>query len=377
MDLNAHLLLVLLVGILACVGLNLTVLQLDAVANLLQVVCGDVLVKIYVINLLLEELWVSELGCHVTIVGEKQYTCGVAVETTYGIDALTACVLHEIHHGLALLWVVACRNVVLRFVKKHIHLLLDAYRLVVELHLIGAQHLCSKFSYNLTIYGDYSCLYIFVSLSTAADTCIGKILVEANRLIWVVVLLLVLDTLLHAIFCIGVIARSVLAESATLLAISSATALLVAASLLISSALLAISATTALLVAATLLESTALVLGIESTLLLVISILLLAITSALLISSALLAISATTALLVAAATTLLVAASLLITSALLALWVVASLVVVISWTIRRALWCTCLKSCSESFGAESAFVLLRSVKRCRTWTLSVVDTWTW
>ena len=327
MDLNAHLLLVLLVGILACVGLNLTVLQLDAVANLLQVVCGDVLVKIYVINLLLEELWMSELGCHVTIVGEKQYTCGVAVETTYGIDALTACVLHEIHHGLALLWVVACRNVVLRFVKKHIHLLLDAYRLVVELHLIGAQHLCSKFSYNLTIYGDYSCLYIFVSLSTAADTCIGKILVEANRLIWVVVLLLILDTLLHAIFCIGVIARSVLAESATLLAISSATALLVAASLLISSALLAISATTALLVAA--------------------------------------------------ATTLLVAASLLITSALLALWVVASLVVVISWTIRRALWCTCLKSCSESFGAESAFVLLRSVKRCRTWTLSVVDTWTW
>ena len=43
-DLNALLLLVLLVGILACVGLNLTVLQLGAVANLLQVVCGGGLV---------------------------------------------------------------------------------------------------------------------------------------------------------------------------------------------------------------------------------------------------------------------------------------------------------------------------------------------
>ena len=361
MDLYAHLLLVLLVSIFACVSLDFAIFKLDAVANLLDVMCSDVLVEIYVINLLLEELRMSELRSHVSIVGEKQYTCGVAVETTYRVDALAACILHEIHNSLALLWVVACCHIVLRFVEKYIYLLLDAYWLVVELHLVGAQHLGSEFGNHLTINGDHSCLYVFVSLSTAAYTCICKILVEADRLIGIVVFLLVLDTLLHAVLGIWVIAWSVRTESSALLSIATTTALLVATALLsISTALLlSISATTALLVATALLITTALSLRIES------SILLLTVATALLsISSALLlSISATTALLVATALLLSISTALLtVAAALLRLRIISSLVI-ISWTIRRALLCTSLQSRSESFGTESAFVLVSSVIR--------------
>ena len=94
MNLNAHLLLVCVGGIADCIGLDVAIFERDAIGNLLHVGGREVLVKMNMVNLLLQELGVSEFGCQVAVVGEEKHTCGVAVKTTNGIDALAAAVLH-------------------------------------------------------------------------------------------------------------------------------------------------------------------------------------------------------------------------------------------------------------------------------------------
>ena len=58
-----------------------------------------------------------ELRSEVAVVGEQEHAGCVAVEASYRVDALRAHVLHEVHHGLTLLRVVACCHAVLRFVR--------------------------------------------------------------------------------------------------------------------------------------------------------------------------------------------------------------------------------------------------------------------
>ena len=53
------------------------------------------------------------------------------------------------------------------------------------------------FGYYLAVNAYYTCLDELIGLATAADTCIGKELVQAEWLVWIVVNLLVLDALLH------------------------------------------------------------------------------------------------------------------------------------------------------------------------------------
>ena len=103
----------------------LAVLKLDALSNLLHVVSRYVLVEVYVVYLLLQELRVCELRSEVAVVGQEEHTGGIAVKTSNGIDTLRANVLHEIHDSLALLGIVACRNAVLRLVEEHVNLLLQ------------------------------------------------------------------------------------------------------------------------------------------------------------------------------------------------------------------------------------------------------------
>ena len=125
MDFDAHLCLVALVCIIYCVCLDLAIIQSDTITNLLQVVSSDVLVEMYMINLLLQELRMCQLTCQITIVGEKEDTCGVAVETAYWIDTLWAYVLDKIHHSLALLRIIAGCHVILWLVEQYIYLLLQ------------------------------------------------------------------------------------------------------------------------------------------------------------------------------------------------------------------------------------------------------------
>ena len=78
-DLNTHLLLVRRMSILHIVGFDFTIFELYALRNLLQVVSSYILIKVYMIDLLLQILRMGELRSQITIVGKKQYTCRVTV----------------------------------------------------------------------------------------------------------------------------------------------------------------------------------------------------------------------------------------------------------------------------------------------------------
>ena len=83
----------------------------------------------------------------------------------------------------------------------------------MEHHRICAQYLGSQFRHNLTIDGDNASLDELISLTTTANTCIGKELVQTKRLVRINVDLLVLDTLLHAILSIRIVVSRMLARA--------------------------------------------------------------------------------------------------------------------------------------------------------------------
>ena len=76
----------------------------------------------------------------------------------------------------------------------------------MEANLVGAQNLCAQFRNHLSIDRDDTSLDIIVSLTTTADAGIREELVQANRLIGIVVCLLVFNALLVRILGIGVVA---------------------------------------------------------------------------------------------------------------------------------------------------------------------------
>ena len=217
-NLDAYLTLVGVAGILDGVGMYFAVLKFDAIGNLLQVVCCHVLVEIDMVNLLLEELGVCELRGEVAVVGEEKHAGGVAVESAYGVDTLRTYVLDEVHYGLALLWVVACGDAILRLVEQDINLLLKGYGLVVELYFVGAHYLCSEFCYSFAVHCHHSCLYEFIGFATAAYACVGEELVETDGFVRVEVLLFIFYALFQAVFCIGIVAGGMLTLIALLVA---------------------------------------------------------------------------------------------------------------------------------------------------------------
>jgi len=323
-DLDAYLALVGVACVLDSVCMYLAVLQLDALSNLLHVVSCYVLVEEYVVHLLLQELRVCELGSEVAVVGEQEHAGCVAVESAYGVDALWAHVLHEVHHGLTLLRVVACCHAVLWFVEQHVHLLLEVYGLVVEFYLVCALDLGAELGHYLSVHSNHACLDELVSLTARADTCVGEELVQTKRFVRIVVLLLVFNALFHAVLSVGVVARCAL----TLLVAT----LVVAALLSVATAVV----TAALLIAA--------LLTVAATLLIAA---LLTVAAALLIA-ALLTLTVATALLIAALLTWLVSA-LLLFAVLVVAWTIALLtrlvsalllfaVLVVAWAIALLTW---------------------------------------
>ena len=206
MDFDADLLLVGGAGVFDGVGLDVAVFERDALGDLVEVGCREVFIKINVIDFLFEELGVRELGGHVAVVGEQQYARGVAVEAAYGVDALGAAVFHEVHHGLAVLRVFARGNVAFGLVEEHVNLLLNLYRLFVELHHVGAEHLRAEFGNHFAVYRHYACLDVFIGIAARANAGVGKIAVEANRCIGVDVLLFIFKALFLRVLGVGVVA---------------------------------------------------------------------------------------------------------------------------------------------------------------------------
>ena len=183
MDFYTHLVLILLVGVCDGISMDRTIVEFDTGSDTRQIGLGHVLVEPYVIDLLLDVLGMRELRSEVAIVGEEKHTSSVAVKTTNGIDALAACIAHQIHNGLTTLRVITGGNGILRFVEEHIDLALQAYGLVIECHLILAGHLGAEFGNDLTIDLHQTCSDVLVGFTTRADTGIGQILVETQFLI--------------------------------------------------------------------------------------------------------------------------------------------------------------------------------------------------
>ena len=364
MDLDTYLAVVTLVGILNSVGMYLAILQLNALSDLLQIFGSHILVEEDMVDLLLEELRMGQLAGKLTVVGQQQHTSGVAVQTTYRIDALGTCVLHEIHHSLTLLRIVAGSDVVLWLVEQHIYFLLKCDRLIVELHDIGAEHLGAELGDDLIVDRHHTSLDELISLTTGANTGICQIFVQTNRLVRVDILLLVLDTLLHAILSIGIVSGTVLSVAtltvvATLALLAIATLLTITALLTIAALLTRLIATLSLLTVAALLARliTTLLTGLVATLL------------ARLITTLALLITTLLVIVVVARTLLIASLALLITA--LALIATLTLLIAVAWTLLAT-----HQASTEALGTEAAaFIAAATLVRAEsalcmnTWTL--------
>ena len=236
----------------------------------------------------------------------------------------------------------------------------------MEADLIGAQHLGTQFGHHLTIDGDDTCLDELIGLTTAADTGISQEFVQTNRLIGIIVLLLILNTLLQAVFSIGIIAGSVGTITATLLAIATLAGLAIAAlALLIAATLLTIATLTGLTVAATLLAIATLTgLTVAATLLTIATL------TGLTVAATLLAVATLTGLIATflALSLLVVTGAIAFLLTILGTGTIASLVViVVTRTIATLMGLailalrltrTALQTCAKALRTETALLLI-------------------
>jgi len=216
---------------------------------------SNVLIKEYMVDFLFQELWMSELACQIAIIGEQKHTSGVAVEASYRVNALTTSVLDKFHNRFALLRVIACCNAVLWLVEEHVNLLLYLYWVIVEFHLVGSKHFRTEFGHYIAIYAYHTCLYELIGFASATNACVGKEFVQANRFIWIIVFLFVLDTFLQTVFCVRVVVGGMLTVAtltivvaATLVAVVVTIALLltIAATIVVTATLLTVTTAAAI-----------------------------------------------------------------------------------------------------------------------------------
>ena len=163
-----------------CIGVDGSVVELNAIGDVLHVLLADGLVGPNLVDFLLDILRVGELGCQVTVVGEQEHTGCVAVKTSNGINALLAGTLHEIHDGLAAIGIIAGGDGVLGLVKQDVALLLGCYDLAVVLHNVLWGDLHAELGHYDIIDHHKALLDIFISNTARADACIGQELVQAN-----------------------------------------------------------------------------------------------------------------------------------------------------------------------------------------------------
>src|SRR5574344_878629 len=295
------------------------------------------------INLLLQELRMSQLRSQVSIVGEEKHTSSVAVQTTYRIDALTTAVLHKLHYSLALLWVIRSGHIILRFVKNHIHLLLDAHELVVEVYLICTLNLRAQLCHYGTVHRNHTSLDELVCLTSRTNTCVGQELVQTDWSIRIFKVFLILNLLLHAILSIRVVVGCALTVVATTLLIAVAITIAIATTALLMAITVVVVATSLLIATTVVVVAT---LTIIATALLIATLLLKAAFLLLIVLLIATMIVATFTLLIATitllvATTVVVATTVIIaalTVIIAALTVITSIVIVSTLLITALTW---------------------------------------
>ena len=219
----------------------------------------------------------------------------------------------------------------------------------METHFISTHHLSTQLGNHLTINGDNTSLDELVGLAAAANTCIGKELVQTDRLIGIEVLLLIFYTLLQAILGMRIIAGGMLAIAATLLTI--ATALLTVTAALLVATLTGLIA--ALLTIAAALLVTTLTRLVAAFLIIIIVARTIAVLRTLTVTATLLIATLTRLI----TTLLTIAATGLITT--LTRLVAAFLIIVVGTrTIAATLRGIRLQTCTETFRTESTLFLI-------------------
>ena len=205
MNFNTDLFLIGRTGIVDGVCTYFPVFQRDALGNLPHIGSRYVLVGRHMVDFLFQEFGMCQLGSQFPIVSKQQYTRSVTVKTSHRINTFTTNVLDQIHHGLAVLRIVARGHVIFRFVQQDIHLALDAHRLLVELHFIRTFYLRSQLCNHRPVDTHYTCRNKFVRFTTGTNSGIGQELVQTNRSIRIHIEFFILNLFLHAIFGIGVV----------------------------------------------------------------------------------------------------------------------------------------------------------------------------
>ena len=116
----------------------------------------------------------------------------------------------------------------------------------MEHHLVGAQDFRSQFRHHLSVYGHGTGGDELVSLSSATDTGIGHELIQTDGLIGVDVLFLILYAFLQTVFCVWIVALTVVAS--TLWTLSVAAPLLSVASAVLVASLSGLSVASTVLI---------------------------------------------------------------------------------------------------------------------------------
>ncbi len=131
--------------------MDLSVVELYAVGYALHILLGDVFVCPDMIYLLLDEFRMGELRGEIAVVGEEKHARGVAVESSYRIYPLAACVLDQIKHSETSVGIIAGGHAVFRLVEEHIAFALGSHDFLIIFHHIVSCDLGAELSHYLTI----------------------------------------------------------------------------------------------------------------------------------------------------------------------------------------------------------------------------------
>ena len=188
--------------------MDFSVFKLQSVSDLFHIFNRDVLIQPYMVDLLLLERRMCQLGSQITIVSQQQDTCRVTVQTAHRINSFLASVLNQIHDSQTFLRIIGCCHTVLRLIQNNIHFALDLNLLVLEQHPVLTGNLRSQFGYNLIIYLDNTCLDKFIRLATRTNACIRQELIQADRFVRISQHFLILQLFLEVILGIRIVITS-------------------------------------------------------------------------------------------------------------------------------------------------------------------------
>ena len=179
MDLNTDLLLA-FAYIADLIGLNKAIFESDTLNDLLHIGFGKCLIQSYLIDLSFLIRRVGQSLCQIAIVGKQQHSQRVLIQSTYGIDALRAGTLHDIHNCLRCMVILNSCNKALRLIHQDIDLLLAYNTAIINAHLIGRLNLRTHLGNNNTIDRNLAVGNQFVSLTTRTKTRLCNIAIQAN-----------------------------------------------------------------------------------------------------------------------------------------------------------------------------------------------------